>query len=79
MAIDCDGLKGFQAQVFPSWRSMSVSGVGAQSVAASKAEGSPWETAFGACAPTLEADHPCRDGKTAARHGMLVCGGGHGR
>lgn len=72
----CDGLRVSQAQAFPSWRSESVSGGVAQSGAASKAEGSRLrETAFGACASNLEADHPWFDGKADVWVGMLVMGG----
>jgi hypothetical protein len=43
--------------LFPSWRSIGVDDWGAQSEAATKAEGSLGETALVACAPQLAAHH----------------------
>jgi hypothetical protein len=68
-------LRVFQAQAFPSWRSGGAFGRGAQRGAASKPEGSPGETGFGACGPRLKAENRGLDGKAAERDGMLVRGG----
>jgi len=64
MASDLDGLRVFQAQAFPSWRSDGAFGRGAQSGAA-----------LAACACRPKADGCSADGKAAVRDGMLVAGG----
>ena len=64
MARICEGLRVFQAQAFPSWRSVGAFGRGAQSGAAPAA-----------CARRLKADVRGSDGKAAVWVGMLVYGG----
>lgn len=64
MAMICEGLRGSQAQAFPSWRSVGAFGRGAQSGAAPAA-----------CARRLKADVRGSDGKAAVWVGMLVYGG----
>jgi len=68
MARNLEGMRVFQAQAFPSWRSVGAFGRGAQS-----------EAARGACARRPNADVLPRDGKAAVRDGMLVVGGADAR
>ena len=65
-----------QSQAFPSWQSDGVFWRAAQSKAASKTEGSPWETVFGACAARQKTDGCSADGKAVRCDGILVLGGG---
>lgn len=64
MASDLKVLRHFQAQAFPSWRSIGAFGRGAQSVAA-----------LAACARRPKADVWGSDGKAVEQDGMLVWGG----
>ena len=64
MARICEGLRGSQAQAFPSWQSDRGFGRGAQSGAA-----------LAACGLRPKADVRGSDGKAAAWVGMLVWGG----
>jgi hypothetical protein len=65
MARICEGLRVFQAQAFPSWRSIGAFVRGAQSGAAPVA-----------CGRRPKADSCRADGKAVVRDGMLVGGGG---
>ena len=65
MARNLNGLRVFQTQAFPSWRSVRAFGRGAQSGAA-----------LAACACRPKADGCRADGKADPRDGMLVWGGG---
>ncbi len=69
----------FQRQAFPSWQREIAFRLGAQSEAASKAEGSLWETAFGACAAGLKADDSNADGKAVVPSCIMGDGGVNGR
>lgn len=64
MARIYEGLRVFQAQAFPSWRSVGAFRRGAQSGAA-----------LAACACRRKADGCRADGKAAVRVGMLMVGG----
>ena len=64
MASDLKVLRHFQAQAFPSWRSVGAFGRGAQSGAA-----------LAACGRRSKADVRGSDGKVVAQDGMLVVGG----
>lgn len=77
MSVVMQDLRAFQPEAFPSWQSETRSRGGVQSEAASKAEGSLWETAFGACTSIMDLDNPWFDGKAALRDGMMDMGGVH--
>ncbi len=64
MARICEGLRGSQAQAFPSWRSVGAFGRGVQSGAARVA-----------CGHRPKADVRRPDGKAVVWVGMLVVGG----
>jgi hypothetical protein len=79
LEIGCALAQLFQAQAFPSWQSKRALGRGAQSEAASKAEGSLWETVFEACACRPKADGCRNDGKAVVRADKLISGGANVR
>lgn len=77
MNVAMQDLRAFQPEAFPSWQSETGSRGGVQSGAASKAEGSLWETVFGACTSIMGLENPWLDGKAALRDGMMDRGGAH--